>query len=165
MVPLISIGYRMITDIGKKVPTTVNGSVDTSFAGNKPDVYYIILDAYGRSDVLKDKVGYDNAGFIYFLKNKGFYVANCSLSNHNHTQLSVATSLNMNYLPQLPVTNFVRMGNVIKNSELRSRLNNLGYQTVAFETGYNFTEIEDADIYFRASEGHQTAGRWFGFVE
>ncbi len=93
MVPLISIGYRMITDIAKNVPTTDNGSAVTSFAGNRPDVYYIILDAYGRSDVLKDKVGYDNAGFIYFLKNKGFYVANCSLSNHNHTQLSVATSL------------------------------------------------------------------------
>jgi hypothetical protein len=29
-----------------------------------PDIYYIILDGYGRSDVLKNEYGYDNSDFL-----------------------------------------------------------------------------------------------------
>src|SRR5688572_17659251 len=42
---------------------------------NSPDIYYIILDAYTRSDVMKDDYGYDNSAFIDSLQDMGFYVA------------------------------------------------------------------------------------------
>ena len=127
-----------------------------------PDIYYIILDAYGRHDALLEKVDYDNSAFIQFLKDENFYVASCSLSNHNHTQLSIATSLNMNYLSELPVSNFVRMGRVIKENAVRQYLRSFGYKMVAFETGYSFTEVEDADIYYKPNQNNQSASSLLG---
>ena len=37
-----------------------------------PDIYYIILDTYTRSDVLRDYWHTDNSDFINFLQRNGF---------------------------------------------------------------------------------------------
>jgi hypothetical protein len=63
-----------------------------------PDIYYIVLDAYGRADILSEVYGYNNGEFINYLKQKGFYVANKSKSNYQSTFLSIASTLNMSYL-------------------------------------------------------------------
>jgi len=63
-----------------------------------PDVYYIILDAYVGQQTLKDFFKYDNSEFTGFLKEKGFYVASESRSNYPETFLSLASSLNMEYV-------------------------------------------------------------------
>ena len=125
---------------------------------NKPDVYYIILDSYTRSDVLKSKLGYDNAAFLHRLEEMGFYVARCSRTNYNKTQSSMASSLNMNYLPDLYVEADKQgipkedIWMLIKPSKVRHNFESLGYQIVAFDTGYKWTSITDADIYL--SRGH-----------
>ncbi|MFQ5717871.1 MAG: hypothetical protein ACE5GQ_12335, partial [Nitrospinales bacterium] len=75
------------------------GNMDT--VGSKPDIYYIILDAYGREDVLKEFYGYDNSEFIGFLKDRGFHIARKSRSNYPVTVPSLASSLNMNYVDRL----------------------------------------------------------------
>jgi hypothetical protein len=67
----------------------------------RPSVYYIILDGYAREDVLARDLGYDNSRFIHFLKRNGFYVARRSRSNYAYTYLSLASSLNMDYLSEL----------------------------------------------------------------
>ena len=36
--------------------------------GYAPDIYYIILDAYGRADVLEEMFGYDNTPFLQFAR-------------------------------------------------------------------------------------------------
>lgn len=64
----------------------------------RPDIYYIILDGYAATDILKDYYDYDNGRFIGFLMDKGFRVTSASHSNYAHTELSLASSLNMNYL-------------------------------------------------------------------
>ena len=46
-----------------------------------PDIYYIVLDAYGRADVLESLYGMDNTAFISALENKGFYIAGQSHTN------------------------------------------------------------------------------------
>lgn len=66
-----------------------------------PDIYYIILDAYGRSDVLKDFYKYDNEPFLEWLSQKGFYVVGKSRTNYVHTYLSLASSLNYCYLDHI----------------------------------------------------------------
>jgi hypothetical protein len=65
--------------------------------GNRdlPDVYYIVLDGYGRADVLSSIFNYDNSEFIEFLKEKGFYVGERSHSNYIETYLSLTSSLNL----------------------------------------------------------------------
>lgn len=40
---------------------------------NPPDIYWIILDAYGRADLFEQVYGYDNQGFLDFLRERGFW--------------------------------------------------------------------------------------------
>lgn len=67
-----------------------------------PDVYYIILDAYTGQEGLDRYLRFDNRKFIQYLNDKGFYVAKKSRSNYSWTRLSLASSLNMDYLPMRP---------------------------------------------------------------
>jgi len=75
-----------------------------SFAGQSikeeklPDIYYLIFDRYASASTLKESYSYDNSSFVNFLKDKGFYVAERSHANYSTTILSLASSLNMNYL-------------------------------------------------------------------
>jgi hypothetical protein len=117
-----------------------------------PDIYYIILDGYGRGDFLRDEFGYDNSQFLNQLEELGFTVAQKSQSNYAQTKLSLASSLNMDYLQSLR-SDIVSGNNdssplnpMIIQSAVRSVLEELGYKIVAFETGYNWTQIEDADF-------------------
>jgi len=116
--------------------------------GYLPDIYYIIMDTYTRSDILLNEYQYDNSEFISFLKNNGFYIAECSKANYNQTNLSLYLSLNMNYLEDPSLLEVTSLGKGIRHNPIREILKEWGYQTVAFETGYNFTEWFDADYYF-----------------
>ena len=119
-----------------------------------PDIYYIILDSYGRSDVLRTSYGIDNSAFLSQLQGLGFYIAGCSMSNYAQTEMSLASTLNFNYLEALATTftpnhdNNAILLSLIKNSATRRILESQGYQTVAFATGYVWTEWENADFYF-----------------
>jgi len=121
--------------------------------GSLPDIYYIILDAYSRDDVLKEFYSYDNSSFLNDLSYLGFYIASCSQSNYAQTQLSLASALNMDFISNLgskftpESTSRVGMPGLIKHSKVRDLLERLGYQMVAFETGYYWTQVEDADVY------------------
>jgi hypothetical protein len=119
-----------------------------------PDIYYIILDGYGRADVLKNEYGYDNSDFLNTLRSLGFFIADCSLSNYAQTQLSLSSALNFNYIDALS-DRFVlgsddRTGldTLIHHSAARQSLENAGYTTVAFATGFLATEWIDADYFF-----------------
>jgi hypothetical protein len=103
-----------------------------------PDIYYLVLDGYGRADVLKDVFGYDNQPFLTALEDRGFYVAPEASSNYSNTQLSIASSLNMRYLDDLP-TNLSpravqRLTRLFEAPEVVLRLHGLGYRYVHFRT-------------------------------
>jgi hypothetical protein len=139
-------------------PASFNG-IASSDNQVRPDIYYIILDAYGRSDIIQNLYGYDNSGFLGSLEEMGFFVASCSQSNYAQTELSLASSLNFNYLdslnPALTSGNTDRspLWPLIKNSALRKFLTSQGYKTIAFATGYGWTEINNADIYLAPPTG------------
>lgn len=122
---------------------------------NKPDVYYILLDTYARSDRIKTELGYDNTDFIKQLEGVGFYVANCSRSNYNNTHNSIVSSLNMSYLPELYAEGAERdisipdIWMLIKPSAVRRNFETLGYKIVAFDSGFEWTRIDDADLYLQ----------------
>jgi hypothetical protein len=67
-------------------------------AESRPDIYYIILDAYGRQDILQAFYELDNSSFLNELSARGFYVADESSSNYIQTMLSLSSSFNMDYL-------------------------------------------------------------------
>lgn len=127
---------------------TVTASRVEAAGVERPDIYYIILDAYGREDVLQSLLGYENSDFLNALRQRGFYVAGCSQSNYAYTDFSITSSLNYDYLDTLGVSNS-RPDRIalLKHSALRAFLEENGYKTVAFPTGWPFTEWEDADLY------------------
>lgn len=118
-----------------------------------PDIYYIILDTYMRADVLVTEVGYDNSQFLESLRELGFYVANCSRSNYEDTLFSLSSSLNMAYLPELSQIleqSGLNSGSIfalISHNRVRSTLEQAGYKTVAFQTGFDWTDWRNADLY------------------
>ncbi len=118
-----------------------------------PDIYYIILDGYSRDDMLEKFYGMDNRPFLSALEQLGFYVAPCSQSNYAQTQLSLASSLNLDYLDALSdrytagSNSRIGLAELIRHSRVRRSLENLGYTVVAFDTGYDATRLSDADVY------------------
>ncbi len=123
-----------------------------------PDIYLIVLDAYGRSDFLKEVYGFENSDFISFLKANGFYVAESSTPNYPQTALSLSSMLNMEHLSE--PTESLRGGNnraplniYLHHSEVRYALNAVGYKFVALPTVISFTQIRDADVYYNMTFG------------
>jgi hypothetical protein len=86
-------------------------------------------------------------------------VAECSQSNYSQTELSLGSSLNMAYLedldevPLVQETDRQRLWPLLRHSLVRGTFERLGYTTVAFETGYYWTEWEDADLYLAPAGG------------
>lgn len=115
-----------------------------------PDVYYIILDAYGRQDSLK-KLEYDNSTFVSELEDIGFYVPSCSRSNYPQTVMSMASSLNMGYLWEvLPNQgsddrNSEPVYAGILNSRVRQEFETRGYQIMVFDSGVDWLNWRDVD--------------------
>ena len=73
----------------------------TSALDYTPNMYYIILDKYASSKVLKDVFDFDNQDFISQLSARGFHVTENSHSNYASTILSLTSSLNMEYVNYL----------------------------------------------------------------
>jgi len=106
--------------------------------------------------VLKEKFGYDNSGFTDFLEDQDFFVAYNSRSNYCATDLSLASSLNLSYLELKGVdrTKYNAGGHLMRlihNSRVRSILEELGYRTVAFSSGYLVTDLKTVDEYYNGS--------------
>jgi len=122
-------------------------------AANLPDIYYIILDSYTREDVLSHDYGYDNSGFIAYLRNRGFLVGSRSRSNYAQTYLSLASSLNMTYLDSLvqkagsASDDRSQLLEMIADSRVMNFLKQHGYTTASFASGYTGTEFENADVH------------------
>lgn len=64
----------------------------------RPDVYLIVADEYAGNETLGKNFGFQNTAFTNALQERGFYIAQNSLSNYNSTPFSVASLLNMDYL-------------------------------------------------------------------
>jgi hypothetical protein len=156
ILPLFQLGMFLLQNQSSQAEQNPS-ALDLHVGGPSPDIYYIILDGYGRSDVLKNEYSYDNSEFLNGLRNLGFYIAECSQSNYAQTQLSLASSLNFDYIDALS-DRFVpgsddRTGldALIHHSAVRESLEKAGYQTIAFATGFLATELRDAE-YFLSPE-------------
>lgn len=124
----------------------------------QPDIYLIILDAYGREDFLRDVYGFDNSDFIGYLKQKGFYVADSGTANYPQTLLSLSALLNMEYLDELTrdFRNTDARGpvvNLVQHSNVRRSLKNIGYDFVALPSATLSTQMRDADLYVALTAG------------
>jgi len=132
---------------------------------NNPDVYYIILDSYGRQDVLKDIYNLDNSDFIHQLESIGFIIPECTQSNYSDTMFSLSSSLNMEYLDglgfsvdapvKITVTDLLPH---IKKSEVRHIFEQMGYATITFKSVYPYLDITDSTYFYNYFEHAGGAG-------
>jgi len=122
-----------------------------------PDIYYIITDSYGRSDLIKSSFDYDNRDLLSYLQAQGFYIADCSQSNYPRTDVSLGSSLNLDYLQNLDNDyqpenlDRTKLWDSILHSAVRYELEQARYKTVAFATGSAWDELTDAGAYFSPS--------------
>jgi hypothetical protein len=120
-----------------------------------PDIYYIVMDAYGRADMLEDLYGLDNQPFLDYLKGKGFYVASESYANYIQTIYSIPSGLNFDYMkaPAEGVNPQAYFSEAMRHSQVMTLLKQCGYHTVAIESGYFFTQHPDVDVYLEHGIG------------
>jgi len=118
------------------------------------DIYYIILDAYAGSETLNKIYAFNNHEFTDYLTKKGFYVVSQSRSNYAVTFLSLASSLNMEYL-----NNYISNDDTIKSKDrsiphkminknkVASFLRQHGYKFINFGSGWSGTDYnKSADL-------------------
>jgi len=120
-------------------------------AGKLPNIYYLLVDGYTRSDTLKDYFGYDNSDFLEYLRDTGFKVANKSVANYNLTGMAVSSLLNMEYLAdengfkeQHPKGEGHLIIDKIFNNRVAAVLNDLGYRVVTLRSSAKFVLTGDA---------------------
>ena len=152
--PLIQIGAyytrEVMADWQRDTSTVTEAVAELGYA---PDVYYIILDSYSRPDVLLENYGWDVYDFIDEMEDLGFYYASESRSNYNETFSSLSTSLNLEYITDILEergyeNNSAAHRDLIIHNEVRSFFESLDYEIVAFSTGYKWSEMDDADVYY-----------------
>jgi len=117
-----------------------------------PDIYYLILDGYGREDVLRSDFGFDNSAFLQKLKDRGFYIADQAVSNYPFTLASLTSTLNFAYLDELVGD---QLGGSSDRRFLREHMEEnrtsrllkaAGYQIVSFSSEYTEGQIGYVDV-------------------
>lgn len=154
----------------RAAPSTVVRLVPPAQA---PDVYYIILDAYGRESVLREFYGFDNGPFLKALESRGFVVPRRSRSNYLYTTMSLSSSLNMDYLDALRpkgyaddsawLTTTQPLLDLIETNRVARSFKAAGYRYVVLPSGLSFTNRSRiADVNFGSAYDLREFNSLFG---
>jgi hypothetical protein len=123
--------------------------------GYLPDIYVIVMDAFGRADKLKEIYGVDLSELQDHLEQNGFQIARQADANYCQTSPSLGSFFNSTYLPELLpgfepghgemslLNGFVRENRAVR------RLRELGYQLVTFAGGSELAVQADPDVNYR----------------
>jgi len=112
-----------------------SGGVDVD---EYPDVLFILLDGYGREDVLQSLYGYDNSRFLRRLADLGFRINSGASSNYNRTYASIASMMDLGY----PIESGVAISDTRRS--IRGLLGQGGSLMAAFrDAGYEITYSEN----------------------
>lgn len=123
--------------------------VDPAARAAAPDIYYIILDGYGRPDILQALYDLDGSAFLGYLDSQGFQIPSHSRANYPRTDLSLLASLNMQYIDRLAASpsakevsngfaNYAPIQYLVENNSVVRSLDNLGYEFILISSGYAF---------------------------
>ena len=127
--------------------------------GRKRDVFYILLDGYGRTDTFERIFDFSNQEFIKDLEKRGFYVARNAHSNYAQTELSLASALNMSPIQELAkpsgdtARDRSRLDALIDHNRLSRELRKDGYQFFAITTGFPSLLFKSADVRLVKGDG------------
>lgn len=111
-----------------------------------PNFYYVILDGYANPETWKERFDYDNAAFIAALSAAGFRTAEDSFANYGITELSLCSSLNMDYLENIaniskgPSDNLSVACWYLQDNRILRLLSGFGYKYVHLGSVFGPTE-------------------------
>jgi hypothetical protein len=133
--------------------------------GNLPDVYYLIVDRYANAKVLKEEFGFDNHEFLDFLRAKGFYIADDSRCNYPQTHMSLASSLNMDYIDRAQGERSVGPSfiyRILKDSRVLCLFKSLGYTSIHLGSWFEGTAFNPyADLNLAGRGVHRFSNDFF----
>lgn len=125
----------------------------------RPDIFYIVLDGYGRTDTFERLYGFTDRPFVEWLESKGFFVASKAHSNYVQTELSLASSLNMAPISKIaqPLGNStyerLLLDRLIADNAVARQLKQLGYRYLAITSGFPALTFETADLVIGGEAG------------
>jgi len=160
LLALVSIGGSHFAIRGElaKAEQPIAGAANQA-SSDRPDIFYIVLDGYGRTDTFESHYGFSDASFIKELKKKGFYLAHDAKSNYVQTEQSMASTLNMDYLENMvePVGGAAEQRSLldekIDQSAVSKYLRKLGYRYFAITTGFPALKFRSADVVIAQDSG------------
>lgn len=100
----------------------------------RPDIFFLLFDEYASSISLKKHYNFDNSATDSFLVNQGFHLLPNSRSNYPNTVPSMASCLNMEYLPPVRTDIPIKREDVqywsdlIRNNKVMRFFSSMGYQ-------------------------------------
>lgn len=154
IVPSLEISLYYLTPANARISATSDRLIEFEIAewsqGELPlrDIYYIVLDGYGRSDQLKRHYGFDNTGFLTDLKDLGFFIGENSTSNYRTTPYSLRSSLNMRYVHVAEK----KLEFSLTSNKVALILKKIGYKYIFIPSGYKITNFAPlADIVLRST--------------
>lgn len=163
LLTVLGFGIIAIVVIGKQIPLKVYLSVkpqiidqqnlELTKPDNPPDIYYIVLDAYARTNILEDLYGFDNTDFTDYLLEKGFIIPTDNHSNYARSELSEASTLNSQYIQDLIINiegwpHWWLLSPLIENSYVKTQLKGIGYETIAIAVDFENINDDNVDLYF-----------------
>lgn len=128
--------YKSIFDPNANEKVTASGTSRIPDGKMKPDIYLLLFDAYAGNKALSQWLSYDNSAIDSFLTSKGFFVAKASSSNYKFTVFSMASMLNMDFIPWYKENSkptreeLVECGTIVKYSRVTKFLQANGYEIV-----------------------------------
>ncbi|MCW5941522.1 MAG: hypothetical protein KIS66_04780 [Fimbriimonadaceae bacterium] len=141
-VSLANLGWYLARPPAPKASAEARREAPVLPPGPRPDVFYIVLDGFGREDAVKRAIGTDLSWFVQGLRDRGFQVAGRARANYVQTELSVTSSLNMAFLQTLlpevgPEFNDRRVLNpLLEEPAVARRFQASGYRYLAVGSGF-----------------------------
>jgi len=117
----------------------------------RPNIYYVVFDAYTRADILQEIYSYDNREFLSALEARGFYIATKSYANYGFTYHSLASSLNFTYLDLVAKDNGSASSDqeplyrMIRENRAMAFLKSQGYRLFCFPPSFKPGDIKAVD--------------------
>ena len=90
------------TSVGREPSTADTGTDLMATPGSMPDIYHLVFDRYGSVSALQAERGIYNGEFVDWLEDQGFHVAKDARANYIRTPLSLASTLSLSLLDDLP---------------------------------------------------------------
>jgi hypothetical protein len=127
-------------------------SIEPTQTSDLPNIYFILLDGYGREDVILSRYGLKNP-LNEKLRELGFYIAAGAHSNYGQTAVSLAATLNLDYIDSMievkdPLRARYRLTfkRLIERNRTTETLKRAGYRIASYLSEYSVSQLDDVDV-------------------